>query len=88
MANAERLIAFARGQDVEIRARLAIGGVQQRGCLAYRSGALFWEGVPEANRAGVTEQFIDAMNDLVELGEDADGTEFHVTLDVGSMSVV
>lgn len=81
MTKAEQLIAFARGHDIQVKARLEVGAVEQRGRFSWRDGALCWEGAPKANRLGVTEQFIDEMNRLVALGEAADGTELHVTLD-------
>ncbi len=47
--------------------------------MAGRSALL--GGRAEGEPTGVTEQFIGAMNRLVELGEAADGTELQVTLD-------
>lgn len=82
MATAERLTAFAQMRDVELRATLSVGGVQQRGRLGVRNGAFYWEGVPEADPPGVVDRLIEEMDRLVDLGEDAAGSEVKASFDL------
>lgn len=83
MLNAERAIAFNRGEDVSVRGSITLSGVKQKGQMSFRSGQMIWQGVPRANRPGVTEDFVQAMTELVALGRDGMGTRIDAELDLG-----
>jgi hypothetical protein len=79
----QRLVDFANRRDVEMRAIMTVpGGVQQRGRIGMRDGAVYFLGVPKADRPGVPNEVTAALESLAALGEGAIGATFRTTFDV------